>query len=208
MATRFLFVIAVAVVLTSGAASAAPLTSVSYTVTGGTFNGAFSSGPITGGSILYTLSVPTSTPFYTYVPGIWNIVLKGPSGTFKVTASAPAAVFAQPGFVFVPYSITNTLNGPTSNGNLSPPGWGNWFFFAGTGYVNCLGNGPVYAPGTFCQTLTPNRPYIHRFTVGNEVRTFVPEPATSTLVGLGLVLMAFVGGSRGAAARARRTRRS
>jgi hypothetical protein len=48
----------------------------------------------------------------------------------------------------------------------------------------------------------------HRFFVGNEVRTFVPEPATGTLVGLGLVLMGFVGGSRGAAARARRARRS
>jgi hypothetical protein len=203
LAARFLFVIAVAFVVTSDTASAAPLKNVSYEVTGGTFNGLYSSGAIVSGTVTYTPTVPTSTPFTTYEPGNWNLALSGPSGTFQVTFVASALVFS-PANSFVIYAAAAVpTHGPVlSNGYLLPHEGVRFFTFGGPGYsIIIRGSIPCCAPCPDCGT-----PIGHGFEVGNEVRTFVPEPATGTLVGLGLVLMGFVGGSRAAAARARRAR--
>ena len=203
MITRFLFVIAVALVVTSGAANAARLLSVSYEVTGGDFNGQFSSGPITSGTATFTPTVPTSTPFSSYKPGNWNLALDGPSGSFQVTLNASAIVFS-PAHTFNIYAAAafQPVGPVLSNGYLATEGW-EFFTFGATGFTNLVrGSIPCCAPCPDCGT-----PVQHQFEVGNEVRTFVPEPATGALLGLGLALLGFVGGGRGLAAHARRARK-
>lgn len=86
MAARWLFLLALPFVSMPGSASAAKLTSVSYEVTGGTFSGLHSTGPIVSGTVVFSPLVPTSTPFLRYEPGTWTshstdlpVRFKGPS---------------------------------------------------------------------------------------------------------------------------------
>jgi len=207
MYNRLLLAIAVAFVWTSGAASAAPLLSVSYDVTGGTFHGPWSSGAITGGSVVFTPVVPTSTPGN--IPGTWYVHLLGPAGTVQMTLNSTPFVFAEatPRYVYAigPAVLTNFIsNGLALPTTVDDP---QFYFEDEFGIYGAT----IWARGGACPPTLPDcdgMVIYHGFGVGNEVRTFVPEPATGALVGLGLLLMAFVGGSRGAAARARRARRS
>jgi hypothetical protein len=210
MYNRLLLAIAVAFVWTSGAASAAPLLSVSYEVTGGSFSGDWSSGAITSGTLAYSPTVPTSTPFT--ASGEWILSLNGPSGSFRVTFLASARVYADEmipvRYYTYPSDAWGQVVGPVySNGQLLVPAPGGVDFDlrggAGPPGPTTWVGAQTRVPPDFWTTL-----FFHRFTVGTEVRTFVPEPATGTLVGLGLVFMGFVGGSRRAAAHARRVRRA
>jgi hypothetical protein len=222
MVIRIRFVIALGFFMASAAASAAPLVSVSYDVTGGAFHGPSSSGAITGGSVIFTPVVPTTTPFT--APGVWSVSLTGASGFVHISsvhsllvlplgAGTPAVYRAS----FWPqYLLSFSSNGlvlPASYGvprfslrqTIYTPVWyGAW----GVTAAGPPDTGTCPAPPCCPDCGGPEPGVEHRFYVGNEVRTYIPEPATGTLVGLGLVLMAFAGGSRGAAARARRARRS
>ncbi len=193
---HFLLAIAAALALTSGAARAAPLTSVSYSVTGGSFNGLFSSGPITSGALTFTPMPPVSTPFSAYEPGTWNLALLGPSGSFQVTLVGSAFVFS-PAHTFDIYGFGpfQPIGAVVSNGNSVTAYWTFFTFAAPTrGYSTNVVRGsiPCCDPCPDCGT-----PVTHGFTVGNEVRTFLPEPTTGALLGLGLVLVGFVSGIRG-----------
>jgi hypothetical protein len=185
-------VIAVVFIATPGPASAAPLVSISYSVTGGDFNGQFSSGPITSGAVTFTPAVPTSTPFASYQSGIWNLTLIGPSGSFLAALAASAIVFS-PAHTFNIYTAAafQPLGSVLSNGNLATTGW-QFFTFGATGFTNQVrGLIPCCAPCPDCGT-----PGLHQFEVGSEIRTFVPEPATGALVALGLVVVGLMGGIR------------
>jgi hypothetical protein len=218
MVARIRFVIALGFFLAAAAASAAPLLSVSYDVTGGTFYGPWTSGPITGGWVKFTPDVPTTTPFN--APGVWSVYLIGAAGNIRMSSAGSPMVWAlgapTPAVYqasYAPHSFkafsSNGLLLPASYGiprftlynRVSPGAWG--ISAAGPPVTRTCPSPPC------CPDCGGPEPAVrHLFFVGNEVRTFVPEPATGALVGLGLVLMAFVGGSRGAAARAGRARRS
>ena len=80
--------IAMVLLLTSSAARAAPMLSVSFEVAGGSFNGPWSSGEVTSGTFSFTPTIPTSAPFIG--PGVWNVSLLGASGSFQAAFSASA----------------------------------------------------------------------------------------------------------------------
>jgi hypothetical protein len=210
MRSHVFFTVAAAFCLTSGATNAAPLLSVSYEVVGGSFDGLFSSGPIVSGKVTFTPIVPTSTPFSTYKLGNWNLALSGPSGSFRATFVKSALVVTPAyGFLIYTYGGVPTHGPALSNGNLLLQGAVSGFTFAAPqgvgGVLNVVRLGT--RPGGPCPDC--GAPLGHMIEVGNEVRTFVvPEPATGALLGLGLVLMGFAGGSGAVAARARRDRRS
>ena len=82
MGARIPFVIALAFFMTPAAASAAPLLSIAYTITGGSFSGPFSSGPVASGSMIFTLNAPVSAP-YGFQLGRWTLSATGPSGSIQ-----------------------------------------------------------------------------------------------------------------------------
>ncbi len=71
------------------------------------------------------------------------------------------------------------------------------FFGAGVSASVGLNRPPLYGTATGG----------HVFTVGSEVRTFVPEPATGPLLGAGLGLLGLAGGGGRIAARRRSRQR-
>ena len=66
----------------AGVAAAAPISQVSWNVTGGSFGGGiFTSGPITGGAVTFTpVGGSISTPALGGTIGGWTLTLSGPSG--------------------------------------------------------------------------------------------------------------------------------
>jgi hypothetical protein len=181
----------------SSAAVAAPLISVSYDVTGGSFNGPNSTGPITSGTVTFVPTTPISTPFFS--AGQFDIKLSGPSGTFRMIGSKIAKLYAlgSPNQIYVEpggpalqqvssggFPVTNELKG------LVFHLYGGFGLDTGRirGYFKCC------APCPDCGI-----PFGHPFEFGNEVRTFVPEPSTGLLLGLGLSGLGVAGGARRAA---------
>ena len=168
--------------LVSHSATAAPLLSVSYEVEGGTFFGPNSSGHVTGGTMSFK-SVGYPTPVATPCSGVCvkltQFSLTGPSGSFRLTLDA---VFRH-------------------NDHLSPRGQagdriGDGFFFSdevfGSGLVDLTfsyyrrhGNVGFVDGYTFI-----GRAFRHTYELGNEVRTYVPEPGTGMLLALGLAGLA------------------
>ncbi len=187
--------IAMVLLLTSGAARAAPMLSVSFEVAGGSFNGPWSSGAVTSGAFSFTPTTPTSAPFIG--PGVWNVSLLGASGSFQAAFSASARVYSYGMAPLYPsfYGIGQVIGAVRTNGiEYTDLPTGVRFNIDGSVLAWNIG-ALVDAPGS-CPDCSVTL-FVHDFTVGNELRTFVPEPNTGALVGLGLVLIGFVGASRG-----------
>lgn len=193
------FAVALFVSLAASPASAVQISQVSYEVTGGTFDGALSSGAITGGSAVWTVpgGYGVSTPVTTSggYAGLLQVILTGPSGYFRATWDAFGLRINPTRFGASGASLTVGVRTGTGSDLVS-------VFVGGFGYESPLSQSGLVRDYT--------RPYYavdkfgHSFEIGNEVRTIVPEPSTATLLGLGLIASAAVGSC---AARARRGRR-
>ncbi len=195
------FVLIVSVVSLTRPAEAAQITSFSYTVTGGAFFGPNLAGPITGGSMTYSAPPPfLSTPGSCIAVGacgsIASLILTGAAGTWSLLAPLQGGIIVTgPGTASIGFGVSLVVPATASAVFRSGGVTATVFltrvahFFGSTVYVTRAGG-----------------PYYHTFTLGNEVRTVVPEPGTAALLGLGL-LLGLAGGSRGLAARARGSRR-
>jgi hypothetical protein len=201
-------------------AGAALISKFSYTVTGGTFNGPNSTGPITGGSASFTPQEPidTATPATRVsVRGTINLTLNGPSGFFRLFPRPGSAAVGLRSHHTIPFASTRFW-WSASTGHR---------FGARTGLasaslidrlpVGYAGGASVlpHCSGLPCAGLSGiarvavgayrRAPLLYDFaTLGNEVRTVVPEPTTASLLGLGLLALAFGGGGAAGVRRMRR----
>ena len=157
-------------------AAAAPLLSLSFTVTGGTFSGPALTGTITGGSVRYAAPAPyLSTPAPCFTLGacgsITAFTLVGAAGTFQLLSPALALAYINPGtatvgFTSLMYTNPNPIRFRSGTLTVSTP----------LDWLAAQDNSVYGTYGIVLQfglTATIRR---HQFTIGNEVRTFVPEP--------------------------------
>jgi hypothetical protein len=188
----------VALVALPGLASAASLSSISWSVTGGTFSsGGASTGPITGGSLVYHPAGGTvSTPAEALVGGSLILTLTGPSGSFTVfrggvvatisPAMARVRAFGDPASAF-PVATAMSDGGVryayTMLWSVSAP--------AGAGLARGSTYFDPYAGG--CSPCGTVNLFSHTFTVGSEVRAPVPEPSTGVLLGSALLAVIELG---------------
>jgi hypothetical protein len=191
--------------LGAGAASAAPVSSISWTVTGGNFNGPASFGPIAGGSVVYTPAGGSiSTPAFSVNPaGSLAIKLTGMSGIFAATINTPLSgvTISSKAVYITPLFWDYTLNPLPTNYS------GMYSLTRAAARVFALlgsGTGSVFGNAFATTTMGTAAYFMHNFTIGNEVKTIIPEPATGSLLGLGLLTLGVIGTrGRGAAARRR-----
>ena len=192
----------VALAFVPSVASAASFSSISWAVTGGTFNGPNSTGPITGGSLVYTpgggaLSTPAGGFDYY---GSLVLILTGPSGSFSVNAGEnpfgrlrrtvnPTTAAVRGGhceFGLAPNCQDYTLGVAHSGGLQRAVARGYWGVVGTIGYAN--GESFVfYLPYPYSNYPGYTPLWNHSFVVGAEVRVEVPEPSTGLLLGLGLL---------------------
>ncbi len=176
-------------------ASAAPLVSVTYDVTGGSIFGpgiswqTLAPSAVTGGTLTFTLDTPISTPILAPgVPGAWSIVLTGVSGTFSVTGLAYSAVVGSLNF-----ALTNVPLLPMSVRTGTTGGFPRYETISALSHFAAAlsGNGSGGIVFKTPDTLNPTY-YSHTFSFGNEVRVYapVPEPSTAMLLMLGGALLA------------------
>jgi hypothetical protein len=193
------FLLVVLLLCPASVIHAAPLVDISWTVSGGQFSG-LSNGAVTGGTVRFTPFFPITTPFVTHFPGVWSLSLTQSFGaaSFKATWNAGALVLTGVAFQAPsnPGTFSNVTTVSTHGFNLAlvtdlVAGMGPFSPIGGSGFVS-----GEHSIATFAHTFT--------VAAGSEVRTFVPEPTTGSLIGLGLVIMGVVGGGRRAAHRARR----
>jgi hypothetical protein len=200
-----------ALTMTAGQVSAAPLANISYDVTGGTFSGPNSTGPVTGGTFRFTPTAVhpymTNPPYSIVYYGTVRMVLTGPSGYFDIQAPVvTGSIFAMVGGAF------RSMGGFPIIGvsGTTPPFGGTVTLFSGgfqALYRTDLVLGSVHSARVVVRGTTAPGPIAfatHYFTIGNEVRTPIPEPGTAGLLGLGLLGLT---GFASACARARRSRR-
>jgi hypothetical protein len=208
----------VAIGLLAQPAAAAPWMEVSYDVVSGNFSGADAhlSGAITGGSLTYTAPRTGQTAkkgtvnsfscyygnlFGNYCGYIQTLHLTGPAGSF--TLLNPARV----DYAYLSkWYAKARANGP---GIIYASSGGNYVHWANLGVIQFeYPTALSYTPTTFNLGVAQIGHFFHNAVLGNEVRTWVPEPSTGALLALGLGVMGVVGGgSGGLAARVRRARR-
>jgi hypothetical protein len=174
---------------------AAQIVAVSYTVTGGTFSGLNLSGDITGGSVTYNAPPPflsTSTRCFGLgdCGSIVSLVLTGPAGTWSLlaplqvaTASIYPTVF-HGGFTRGFYNQNKQAANFQSGASMLSEAIISTAFARVTYSNNNIG--AIRYSGT-----SPGMN--HAFTIGNEIRTVVPEPepGITALVSLGLLGLLF-----------------
>ena len=167
-------------------AAAAPLLSVSYTVTGGLFNGPGLAGAITGGSVVYAapspfLATPQSCTTIGACGSIVTLQLLGPAGGWTLLS---------------PVQVIMIITGPTLAFGFTS-GFPNTATVAFHSGISAIYSRPlttmIFANNTGYIRAGVAATYKHIIFIGNEVRTFVPEPMTATLLGLGLALFGFAG---------------
>jgi hypothetical protein len=180
------------VALLSGALSAlAPATAgavsvtINYRITGGMFNGPFSSGPITSGSVSVVFPFATSTSYAAFNTAVVGIALTGPSGFFQLGGpkfglggfSGGASGRFIVSFGGSPYNFGQTL---TSGSVRRAWNFVNATLIARSGVITrgAVGGGNEY---------TPHLPFYHSFQ-GMEV--VVPEPQPIGLLPVALVALA------------------
>ncbi len=195
--------------------SAVNISQITWDVTGGAFVGPSSSGPVTGGTLTF---LPAGGVVATPVVSVnhqghgFALSLTGPSGSFQM--NFPATIFT----ANVDHICNLSLSGFSGFAHPSPyVTFSTWVTSGGTA-VSALG-GQLYfylAGGVGSGSVFPAiYNYIsissystafasHTFTLGNEVRTVVPEPGTGLLLYLGLLGTAVVGHT--AARRGRKAR--
>lgn len=187
---------------------AAQIVAVSYTVTGGTFSGPNLSGDITGGSVTYNAPPPflsTSTRCFGLgdCGSIVSLVLTGPAGTWSLLAPLQVATASIYPTVFHGGFTRGFYNQNKQAAN----------FQSGASVLSGAIISTAFARATYSNNIGAIRysgtsPGMnHAFTIGNEIRTVVPEPepGIAALVSLGLLGLLLRGR---ASARARRSRRS
>ena len=168
-------------------ATAAALTSISWSITGGTF---FASGvlgktaPITGGSVVWTplsaVSTPTIMPLESPFPGSLQLTLQTADTSVALTFRSLIGTITD---------LYAVIGGP-----FPTPGDG---AFASVNYFGVYRRAYVsFLNGTTIDDY-------HVATLGQEVRTLVPEASSAALVGLGLLVLAL---TAGAEARERKSR--
>ena len=195
-------------------ASAALISHISWDVTGGQFgffsSGGLAVGPITMGSVDWTPpggSVSTPVLCCGFSGGTWTLSLSGPSGFFRMgggPGGSSLSVYANSFSAYL-YGVPNPRSGPslaalvpnaaTFSGALGILSTGTVEF--GKTYPYLSGEGYVigYSGGVGGVTFT------HKFILGNEVRTFVPEPNRGTLLSVGLVSLGVFAATRRTQAR-------
>ena len=191
-----------ALTMMAGQASAAPFSSISYTVTGGTFNGAYLTGPVTGGTLVYTLQ----SGYYAVshcpgscLPATMFLSLRNNSQTFTARLTLKSLT-------------VNTLVFAAADGTVGIPpisgmSGGAALFAVHFTASAITGSGSGHVAGQAGIVTGPAFSFTHIFFIGSEVRTLVPEPGTATLLGLGLLGLGCVAGGGGVTARALRRRR-
>jgi hypothetical protein len=211
--------LAIAVGLLARPAAAAPWMEITYDVVSGTFSGPHLSGAITGGSIMWTVprtgqtskkgTVDSFSCFYGNLLGNYCGYIQ----TMHLTGTAGSFTLLQPQRLDYAW---------LSKWYARLRGNGNGFIAASSGgyYVNYGGVGVIQMKYPTFLSSPPTAPFsnhlgvaqvthfFHHAILGNEVRTWVPEPSTGALLALGLGVMGVVGGGSGSlAARVRRARR-
>jgi hypothetical protein len=162
-----------------GEAAATPLTSISWTVTGGSL---FTSGvmgttaPITGGSVVWTpssvISTPTIMPLQTPHPGSLRITLQS-AGT-----SVALTFLSLIGTITPLYAV---LGGPFPVPANDAFASVNYFAAYQVAYVFFLNSISTHDS--------------HIAVLGQEVRAVVPEPSTGSLLALGLIVLTWTAGA-------------
>jgi hypothetical protein len=196
---------AVFALATAGQAFAAEISQFSWSVTGGTFGGSggnFATGAITSGSVVYTPpGGSVATPAGLITGGSAAISLVGTLGSFSAVVNAGgagASIGAPSMFLFTSFPIDTAVPGfsagTAGSGSINSA----WVFGGGCGI-----SGFICVQGYNSMSAS----FVHRLQLGVEVRTVVPEPATGTMLGLGLLGIGMATRARGAAARWRRTSR-
>ena len=196
-------------VLSASQASAALISRIVWQVDGGTFDSvdSIAKGDITGGSLTFLTPGRSFSTYYTSTSGgTWNLVLSGPSGFFRMNLAPGTGYFYLYGAVSAYGNFSGTpaaASGPSAgalvaNQVLFTSGYYGYMFF--TAFTDPFQYGFVYG-----YSGNDGNRFTHNFTLGNEVRvTVIPEPATGTLFGLGLVGLGVYAAGRGSSARLRR----
>jgi hypothetical protein len=209
-ACRFIPTCVAALAFLAAPAGAAQLAQIQWDVTGGTFASFFlANGPITSGTLTWT----PGGGVFSYSPGVdavstggtFDLLLQG-TGQNQFSYVGNAGSLSRFGTGLLLGRFYNGL--AFSKGNLHPtaePTEGlyvrRWFgvYTGGTGFGRVEG----YSGWKKGAGYATHLPITHEFTLGNEVRTLVPEPGSGSLFGLGLAA-----GLGTAAVRARRRRRA
>jgi hypothetical protein len=192
--------------LVAGPAGAASITQIQWDVTGGTFGGPNSSGAISGGTLTFIPAggvITTPVTSVNHAGHTFQLNLTGPSGSFQMYFPATAhsygrdhlydlslsafSAFAHP----APY-ITASAWVVSGGASVSVPGA--YFYVAVAGG---LGSGSVFpAIYNYISSGSYSTFYAsHIFTLGNEVRTDVPEPTTGLLLYAGIFGVIAAGGT-------------
>ncbi len=182
--------------LGSRPAAAASFLRVSYTVTGGAFNGPALSGPITGGTISYRTpdGVTVAPPYGSACTGscgfLTQLTLTGAAGTFRLLTPTVLDLLGQFA-TLTPRPLVMIANSiPASKFSSG----GGALTGVGASVTNVFISG---APALSANLELLEDYYGHAPEIGNEVRAVVPEPTTGPLLGLGLGLLGLAGGARG-----------
>jgi hypothetical protein len=206
----FLRIAALAVLLgfIASPVSAATISKITWDVTGGAFGGPNVGGAITGGSLTFTPATGTlATPVYNqnHKGHAFNLILNGASGSISVNFAGKGTDVSS----YAGNDHINTINALAFVAHAHPAypsiqsgGTTLSALFAYFGVSINSGVGTGYLSNYIYTSAYTS--YLQTFTLGNEVRTLVPEPGTAMLLGLGLAGLGLTASGRGAIAWRRR----